>query len=169
MYLKTNSIFRYRRAKTRSFQDECDGNRVVSAYIAGHGCIRCQPVLTYQLHLMPARTSGGLRVDGGSHVQSVLTNVAWLNNDAAAECGCEIRINILVHIINASSTSSPRPARLLGIIRYVHCFCVWCRLSCHKLCVLKQYGMSCAACKIARQATFYVKQAVSTLGRHLRW
>ena len=117
MYLKTNTIFRYRRAQIRSFQDECDGNRVVSAYIAGHGCIRCQPVLTYQLHLLPARMSGGLRVDGGLHMQWVLTNVAWLNNGAAAECGREIQINILVHIINAPPTSSPRPARLLGIIR----------------------------------------------------
>ena len=115
MYLKTNTIFRYRRAQIRSFQDECDGNRVVSAYIAGRGCIRCQPVLTYQLHLMPARTSGGLRVDG-LHVQSDLTNVALPNNGAAAECSREIQIYILVHIINAPPTSSPRPARLLGII-----------------------------------------------------
>ena len=30
-----------------------------------------------------------------------------------------MQINILVHIINAPPTSSPRPARLLGIIRYV--------------------------------------------------
>ena len=119
MYLKTNMIFRYRCAQIRSFQDECDGNRVVSAYIAGRGCIRCQPVLTYQLHLMPARTSGGLRVDGGLHVQSVLTNVSWLNEGAAAEFGREIQINILVHIINAPPTSSPLPARLLGMIRYL--------------------------------------------------
>ena len=69
MHLKTNTIFRYRRAQTRSFQDECDGNRVVSAYIAGRGCIRCEPVLAYQLHLMPVRTSGGVRVDGGLHMQ----------------------------------------------------------------------------------------------------
>ena len=84
MYLKIYTTFRYRRAHIRSFQDECDGNRVVSAYIAGRGCIRCQPVLTYQLHLMPAHASGGLRVDGGLHVQWVLNNVAWLNNGAAA-------------------------------------------------------------------------------------
>ena len=32
MYLKINTIFRYRRAQIRSFQDECDGNRVVSVY-----------------------------------------------------------------------------------------------------------------------------------------
>ena len=32
MYLKTNTIFTYRRAQIRSFQDECDGNRVVSVY-----------------------------------------------------------------------------------------------------------------------------------------
>ena len=76
-------------------------------------------MLTHQLHLLPARTSGGVRVDGGLHVQSVLTNVAWLNDGAAAECGREIQINILVHIINAPPTSSPRPARLLGIIRYI--------------------------------------------------
>ena len=56
MSLKTNTIFRYRRAQIGSFQEDCDGNRVFSAYIAGRGCIRCQPVLTYQLHLMPART-----------------------------------------------------------------------------------------------------------------
>ena len=37
----------------------------------------------------------------------------------AAECGSEIQINILVHIINAPPTSSPRPVRLLGIIRYM--------------------------------------------------
>ena len=99
MYLKTNGKFIYRHAQTRSFQDGCDGNRVVSAYIAGRGCIRCQPVLTYQLHLLPVRTGGVVSVDGGLHVQSVLTHVAWLNNDAAAECGREIQSNILVHII----------------------------------------------------------------------
>ena len=88
-----------------------------SRYIAGRRRIRCQPVLTYQLHHMPARASGGLRVDGGLHVQWVLNNVAWLNNGAAAECGSEIQNNILVHIINAPPTSSLRPARLLGIIR----------------------------------------------------
>ena len=86
-------------------------------YKAGRGCIRCQPVLTHQIHLLPARTSGGVRVDWGLHVQSVLTNVAWLNDGAAAECGCEIQINILVHIVNAPPPSSPRPARLLRIIR----------------------------------------------------
>ena len=75
-------------------------------------------MLTYQLHLLPARMSGGVRVDGGLHVQSVLTNISWLNDGAAAECGCEIQINILVHIINAPPTSSPGPARLLGI-RYM--------------------------------------------------
>ena len=64
-------------------------------------------MLTHQLHLMPARTSGGVRVDGGLHVQRVFTNVAWLNDGAAAECGREIQINILVHIINAPPTSSP--------------------------------------------------------------
>ena len=69
MYLKTNTIFRYPRVQIRSFQDECDGNHAASAYIAGRGCIRCQPVLTYQLHLLPARTGGALRVDGGLHVQ----------------------------------------------------------------------------------------------------
>ena len=37
---------------------------------------------------------------------------------------------------------------------YVHCFCAWCRLSRHNLCILKQYGRGCAACKIVRQATF---------------
>ena len=74
-------------------------------------------MLTHQLHLLPASTSGGLRVDGGLQVQSVLTNVAWLNDSAVDECGREIQINILVHIINAPPTSSPRQARLLGIIR----------------------------------------------------
>ena len=66
---------------------------------------------------MPARMSGGLRVDGGLHVQWVLNNVAWLNNGAAAECGREIQNNILVHIINAPQTSSSRLARLLGILQ----------------------------------------------------
>ena len=37
--------------------------------------------------------------------------------------------------------------------KYMHCFCAWCRLSRHNLCVLKQYGKGCAACKIVRQAT----------------
>ena len=40
MSLKTNTIFRYRRAQIGSFQEDCDGNRLVSAYIVGRGCIR---------------------------------------------------------------------------------------------------------------------------------
>ena len=70
MYLITNTIFRYRRAQIRSFQDECDGNRVVSAYIAGRGCIRSACVnIPVTLDASAYETSGGLRVDGGLHVQ----------------------------------------------------------------------------------------------------
>ena len=48
--------------------------------------------------------SGGVRVDGGLHVQWALTNVAWINDDAVAESVREIQNNILLHIRNAPPT-----------------------------------------------------------------
>ena len=58
-------------------------------------------------------------------MQSILTNVAWLNDGTAAKCGREIQINILVHTINkinAPPTSSPRPARLLIVGLVSRCY-----------------------------------------------
>ena len=88
---------------------------------AGRGCIRCQSVLTHQIHLLRARVAA-LEWMGActcSQFSPMSHGLISVNDCAAAECGREIQINILVHIINAPPTSSPRPARLLGIIRYI--------------------------------------------------
>ena len=75
MYLKSNTIFRYRGAQIRSFQDECDGNRVVLAYIAGRGCIRCQPTASgVNIPVTPDASVHDWRLESGWGLASAVSS-----------------------------------------------------------------------------------------------